>query len=116
MVTSWQVKQRTKEPQEKYSLPLPAVTVGVAATGLGPTIDASDGTTPPTTAWPEADKVASDPDMAGVDATTSGDVADVGDESGVESCAFVGEDDGDSFLAIIFRRIYCPEDYNDLMG
>lgn len=75
------------------------------ATGLGPTIDASDGNTPLTVGCPEADKVASDPDMAGVDATTaSGDVADVGAESGVESCAFVGEDEGDSFLAIVPGR------------
>ena len=96
MVTSWQVKQRTREPQEKYSLPLPADTVDVAAPGLAPTKDASD-----TTTWPEGANVASDPDIAGVDASTSGDVNNVGDESGVESCAFVGEDEGDSFLAIV---------------
>lgn len=70
------------------------------ATGLVPCVDPSDGTTPPTTGWPEADKVASDPDMAGAEAIASGDVADIGDESGVESCAFVGEEEGDSFLAI----------------
>ena len=99
MVTSWQVTQRTIEPQEKYSLPLPAGTDALAP-GLTITKGASDVAAPPAMTWPTADEGASDL-ICAVDAAIPGEGADVGDESGVESCALVGEEDGESFLAII---------------